>query len=306
MKDSSFAGEHVCLYQSYAFLGWLSSLQRRIKPLLSAHAIACVLWLVCLPFTTLANDTPPANIDEVFAGYEHQLKDLEKIINSQNTIIATNKTDIRRYGNTLHISQMPHIKWSVSFSIYTADFASQFDFPGDMVTDLPDGMGLLGYYQITNGETNLCGLTFAIKKEIGLETPKEDFIFPLLLKPITSVMSIKSNDSSFRYTSHPRTYIGTPDSSPGELNKTQNFGIVMYSGIRYEGYDFFSTFVGCTESNADFFSDKDLELSIFKKTGINYHNKNDYVHFPLPNKFANIAAHFLKLGQIKNLTKMYE
>lgn len=258
---------------------------------------SCVSLVFLLPFSVWANDTPPANIDEVFAGYEQQLEELGKTLEGQYVPIAKNKQTPRAYTDKLIIRRSDAPIWDLVFATYTNDFAKEFDLPDNMRTELPDGMGLLGYAQITHGSFAYCDIFFAIEKQLEPKTPPVNFLAPYYAQQNFVPYSKKAKYPPFsQYMSSVDIYLANTDSH-GKFIKGYTQAINRFSDEIYKGYYLYSIqSPGCTQI-ADKIHNTEIWIRKNTKEKDQVRERPDtspdaFLHFSLPVKIVTMMERF--------------
>jgi hypothetical protein len=260
---------------------------------------------------SFAGDSSPATIDEVFAGFEKQLEELGKTLEGQYVPIAKNRqtarTYPRPYTDKLIIRRSDAPIWDLVFATYTDDFAKKFDLPDNMRTELPDGMGLLGYAQITHGSLAYCDIFFAIEKQLAPQTPPVNFLAPYYAQQNFVPYSKKAKYPPFsQYMSRQNVHL-VQTNSQDEYVKTYWSSLNRFSDETYEGYYLYSIqSTVCApilenENKAEIWVKKNIAQQ-GNETPTN--SPEAYLHFVLPMKVVSMMEKFRRYATT-NIKELY-
>lgn len=276
-----------------------------------------LLLLVTIFSCALFSPAHAQSVQETFAQYH---KDLEALAQDDNlpAKTVTNKKNIRFFGHELKANPSATPKWNISFSVYSKAFAETMGAPMERVVDMPEGMGMLNYIQFTYGELDRCGFSFAIEKDIGALTGKEDIGIPLLYGTMVYAEWRDSpNVPHINYAGDLLT-LGVqlaapehPDYQEKGIGFYGNIPVTMFSANQFAGYDFYVVTSSCNNFKVNILSTGKAEIWVKKeKAGIiegsRIKQNEQYLRFPIPEDMASMMAAYMHAAVVEGLGAIYK
>lgn len=108
-----------------------------------------------------------ANIEELFADFREQMEAIYDV-DAPKIPRITNKPSPRYYSNEFRLDSDYRYIWDVELTTYSPEFAEKYNQPKHLVSeDMPEGMHLLSYTQMTIADRVECLLKFRIDDDLG-------------------------------------------------------------------------------------------------------------------------------------------